>query len=122
MARETKETTIEGTKYRVVQVGAKVGRKVALKLGKVLASGAKDNFAESLNDDDVDFLCEEFSKVTEVFFDSGKALYLNTVFDEQFAGKYFEMYKWLEFCIELNFGDSLKKAGLTSGAMDQAAK
>lgn len=127
MALEQKSTVIGEYEYTVTQLPARQGKSVAVRLGRILAPLAKEGadgeeadkaaglvaLFEKLDDKDVDFLCDVFMKTTS-FHKLGdmKQPELSHFFDEHFAGRYGQMFKWLQFCAEVNFGSFLGEVGL----------
>lgn len=105
------------TTYRVTPLGAKQGCKVFTRLANLLGSGLKgagpgmDRFAafgtalESLKDSDFEYFCDAFAPVTEFNTGDQRWPHLSDFFDDHFAGNYLEMLEWLEFAVEVNFGD-----------------
>lgn len=117
--RQTKSKDINGVTYNVTQLGATAARKVLIRLARLLGAGAANKepiagIMSALNDDDIEYLCSEFGKMTTVQMGPNTP-YLNSIFEEHFAGKTLDMLKWLAFCIEVNFEDFLREAGLTGG-------
>lgn len=121
--REVQIHNIDGTDYRIQQLGAKVGKTVLMRLFRIAgpAMEAKDDeqvtrLLGALGDAEVDFLCETFAKTTAVCMTNAKGqaceLELSNIFDEHFAGKYDLMLKWLWACIKANFETFPKGLGL----------
>lgn len=112
-------TEINGTTYKVTQVGAKVGRRIMLKLASALGAATTKPGAEAIeaaiqaiDPDDFDFLCDAFAANTKIVLNTVTAKGpgqieqpLSGVFDSHFAGNYVAMIKWLAFCFKLNFAD-----------------
>jgi hypothetical protein len=65
------------------------------------------NLAQSLPPEELDFFCDLFSERTQVEL-GGKPVELQGIFDVHFAGKYFDMFEWLSFCLEVNYGSFLE--------------
>lgn len=139
---ETKEKEIDGSVYRVTQLGSKAARRVFLRLSKLivpaLAQSIKgtenipailESLVQHLSDDDVDFVCEALASVTKVVdigtnskgdkFDSVNNL--DKCFEEQFRGKTLQQFQWLAWAIEVNFADFLAESGLKSAMINGAA-
>jgi hypothetical protein len=117
MPRETKETTIEGITYEVMQLGGKVAGDVMFRLGRAFGAvlgGLKNGELrlDMLEQADFDWLREVMIKETKVGIvdtvGGGKVrmMPLATVFDEHFAGPegIRAQFQWLLFCLEANFG------------------
>lgn len=134
MAIETQEKQIGDNVYVVEKFGAKQGRKLLLRLTRLLGpafaaladgddnalAGALRAFAATATEDDFEHLCEAFASKTKVkqtaHFASGPKdieTDLARVFDSHFAGNYSEMLGWLLFAIQTNYSDFLSaiKAG-----------
>jgi hypothetical protein len=115
--RETKETTIDGTKYRVTQLGALAASRVMLRLGNAIKRSQSENVsAELLTDDEWEFCRSAFADSTS--FDLAIQAKAGTVkqalsdhFDEHFAGKPGQMLQWFAFALKANFGDFLAEIG-----------
>ena len=121
MAVETKEHVIGEYAYQIQMLGAALGKKVFMRLVRVVAPAVEAEsvakFAELLTDEQLDFLCDTFAKVTQFspVDDPSKQFALSTkgLFDSHFAGKYGEMMKWLWACIETNYESFFAEMGLT---------
>ncbi len=116
--RETKTQNIGAFQYSVTQLGATASRKVFVRLAKLFGAGAtgKDPIAAilaALNDEDIDFLCDQFSKMTNVKLDEKHSPLLASIFEEHFAGNIWDMLQWLGFCLEVNYGSFLGELGIT---------
>jgi len=129
---QEKTFEINGQRYRIQQLGAREGRRVWLKLLKVLsgplkaASEAEGGVTEMLlvkalaslfdavDDEMFDELCEVFGKKTQVYVkESDKWPELTgVVFDTHFARNYVAMMQWLGECVVFNFGSFLGEASI----------
>lgn len=113
---EIRQKEIKGSTYHVRRFGAKEGKRHLARLlgviGPALASGptsleslAGAVFAR-IDADTIDYMCDAFGSVTEIRRPDSKALEkLPAIFDAHFAGNYSEMFAWLAFACEVNFGD-----------------
>ena len=136
--RETKQKQIgtRGHTYHVTQFGARHGGRVLVRLLKMIGGAAGEamkgdadgfdmrtvggmvsNLAETVNEDDFDYLCDTFAKTTSIELD-GKVVSLTTegLFDLHFAGAYIELGQWLLFAVEVNFGGFLGEGGIVQRA------
>jgi hypothetical protein len=135
--RETKQKQIgdRGHVYHVTQFGARHGGRVLVRLLKMIGGAAGEalksegefdmqavgnvvaNLAESVSENDFDFLCDTFAKTTSVEIE-GKTIPLTTegIFDLHFAGAYVELGQWLLFAVEVNFGGFLDAGGIVRTA------
>ncbi len=123
--RETKQKQIGDYTYAVTQFGAKQGGRVMIRLLKIVGGAAGEamkgdnefdmstvgsmitNLAETLQEDDFDYLCETFAAASTVQggeFPNPIPLTTEGVFDLHFAGKYLELGQWLLFAVDANFG------------------
>lgn len=145
--RETKEKQIgsRGYRYHVIQFGAREGGRVLVRLLKMVGGAAGEamaggddaldgfdlstvgkmlgNLAETLSEDDFDYLVDKFAPATAVSGGAYKApMPLNTegVFDLHFAGAYQELGQWLLFAVEVNFGGFLGEGGIVRKAGEAA--
>jgi hypothetical protein len=82
-------------------------------VGKIISG-----LSESIEADDIDFLCDEFSKTSDVqggeetaWRQFAQPVPLSAengaLLDMHFAGQYGELLQWLMFCVEVNYGDFL---------------
>jgi len=135
---EKKTKSIGGKNYEVYELGAKKGRQVLTRLlrhlgpavgamgdtkgdaeAKTLAGLGK--LVESLTEADVDYFCDTFAAVTSVEME-GRMPLLSDVFDLHFKADYLNMFKWLAFCLQVNFGSFLAGLGGPEGLAALAAK
>lgn len=137
--RETKEKQIgeRGYTYHVTQFGAKQGGRVLVRLLKMIGAAAGgalkgddenafsleaigrllSNLAESVTEQDFDYLCDTFAAASQVSggnFKGPVALTTEGLFDLHFAGAYKELGLWLVFAVEVNFGSFLPEGGIAS--------
>lgn len=137
--RETKSKQIgsRGYTYHVTQFGAKEGGRVLVRLLKMVGAAAGgalsgddesafsleaigrllSNLAESVTEDDFDYLCDTFAKATNVSggdFKGPVSLTTDGLFDLHFAGAYAELGQWLMFAIEVNFGSFFPEGGIAN--------
>jgi hypothetical protein len=103
--------------YTLQTHGAIKGRAILLRIVRVAGtslSGLQNTadlgngiakVLQALSEEDLTYLCDEFSRKTTVKAADGAAdIKLEKVFEVHFACNYFEMCQWLAFCIEVNFG------------------
>jgi hypothetical protein len=125
--RETKTVTISGVEYQITQLGAKQGRAVLARLLKILGPAAEATnpvveLSKTVTEDELEFLCSTFAKVTQFSPESGKLFLLADQFDLHFAGKYGEMFQWLWACLEANYATFLGGLGLDVKNLPELAK
>ena len=114
MGREPKNTTINGTFYEVMPLGALKGRSVFVRLLKMFGPLFAGDIAaglDHLSEDDFNYLCDVFAEYTNVRINEKQMPVLKDVFDGHFSGKYLDMLQWLAFCVQVNFGDFYKGLG-----------
>lgn len=139
--RETKSKQVggRGYTYHVTQFGAREGGRVLVRLLKMIGGAAGEamandtegfdmvvvgrmisNVAETVSEQDFDYLVDTFMKTTSVsggtYGDRQVPLGTDGVFDLHFAGAYQELGQWLLFAIETNFGGFLGEGGLVEAA------
>lgn len=135
---EKKTKSIGGKNYEVYELGAKKGRQVLTRLLRLLGpalggmsegkgdaeariASALGKLVESLTDADTDYFCDTFAAVTNVEME-GRMPLLSDVFDLHFKADYLNMFKWLAFCFEVNFGSFLAGLGGPGGLAALAGK
>lgn len=140
--RKEKETTIEGTKFKVTQIGFEDGielmtmlyKSLGPSIGAMLAgldkkpgedlgstnvsmgavSNALGELAKRLNAADLKHVVHTLAKATLIEREPGKWPTLEPEVD--LAGDYGLMFKWLAFALEVNYGNFLGGAGLVAKA------
>jgi hypothetical protein len=129
---QTKDRIIGDNTYRVTQLPTGEGRRILVKLVKVIGPAisvmveelgdGKDAptildsemssvgeairlFLDRVEQTDLDDLVTTFGRFTVVLI-GDKVLPLSLEMQElHFSGKYLEMFKWLAFCLEWNYSD-----------------
>jgi hypothetical protein len=124
--RETVQTTIGDTTYHITKLGTKDSRRIGRRLARIFGVSAEAEqkaakFFEVLSDDEFDFLCDTFAKVTMISpADSPlnaatgapeKMWALTAKMDDHFSGHLGLMMQWLKACVEANFGNFLEELG-----------
>jgi hypothetical protein len=128
---KTKTITIDGDDYVITQLGAITGRRIWLKLAKIIAApmrvlgSAKGISEESM----AAALAAAVTEMDEATIEELYAAYgprctvrvgerspelQGEVFDQHFAGRYLTMSKWLLECTLFNFADFLGATSLGS--------
>lgn len=129
--REQKTKTIGDFTYTVMQHGALKGREVFLRLTKslvpILDAIGKEDLAKAgglLSSTELEFLCDTYAKLCNVTGGryENKSPYVKDVFDDHFAGAYDEMLEWLFFCVDSDFGQLFKKAGINLQNLESLKK
>lgn len=145
MAIQSDKRTIGEHTYRVTQLTALKGRALFTRLVRFLgpaAAGAlgsrrglgaldkgalMSDLATRVTDEELGYFCDVLGECTEIIGASGKAERLDReLFDVHFAGRMLDMFKWLQFALEVNFADFLSvlrripDASSTAPAMPQS--
>ena len=139
--KKIKSELIDGFTYEVTQLGAIEGRRLLVKLSKVLLpalgalvkgadgniadvdlskidlAGAAEALATAMDPDEFDRIVDQLAGTTEVwgpgFGDLGGNL--PRAFDEHFSARYASMLKWLAFALKVNFSDFFDGKGSVAG-------
>lgn len=137
---KTERRTIAGQKYDITQLPSEVGMRMFVRLSQILgpALGAafktlKPEDVVSLNGlgiqgigelvislsqrvspDELVSICDTFMEHTQVETDKGGWIPLKDIKYLAWSGKYGAMFKWLQACIEVNYGNFLEELGITS--------
>lgn len=117
------EKVLGANRYRVLKLGAKVGRCALHRWlqcsGRPQPNGA--GIVEQMTEEDLTYFCDLFAPQTQV--QVGEAWpFLNVIFDEHFTKDYREMYQWLDFCFQVNFSSFfLVRSGSPSGTPPKTA-
>lgn len=129
MPRQQKHFEINGQHYHLTQLGALEGRRLWLKLAKVvagplreLANAANANEAtimqvvagivENLNEEVEEELMNAFGRSCTVRVGERTPYLEGVIFDEHFAGDYVAMSKWFGECVVFNFASFLGDGAL----------
>lgn len=124
MSRKEKTFSISGHQYRATQLGALEGRKLWLKIVKVLAPAMKSlgeaesadgetvivalaGIIDALDDDTTEKLYETFGATCTVQVGERSPALTGVIFDDHFAGEYVRMSQWLGQMIIFNFASFL---------------
>lgn len=126
---KTESRRIGAFDYKVTQLDAVRGRRALTRLAKIVLGGASagqsaatvqeagsialDKISDRLSEADVDYFCDLFAGNTTVSGGeyAGKEPDLAGIFALHFAGSYKEMFLWLAFALEVNFGAFFKGLG-----------
>jgi len=127
--RKTETVTVGSNTFQITQLGALQGRKVFLRLVKVLgpalsaaqaaaspeaALGALLGQAGAVSEEDFEYLCDVFSEHTELVA-AGKSQRLKEIFDVVFIADYKGMLEWLGASVKVNFASFFDGLAATSG-------
>lgn len=124
--RQTKVFQTENHAYQVTQLAAdKEGRAALLRAQRlaVKSSGGIQTLVEGMSSEDLDYFCDLFAKYTKLIQPDGKKPQLKLTFDDHFSGSdgWFELVKWLAFCLGFNFGPFFLRLLKESDAIKNAA-
>ena len=121
--RKEKESTLNGKRIKVTQLGFEEGMDLLVVLTKALgpslgalASDAKQiapalsEFAKQLNTNDLKYVVSTLAKSTRINREGDKWPLLEPEVD--LAGEYGFLCKWLGFALETNYSDFLSVSGL----------
>lgn len=140
---ETREKRIGDVTYQVTQLPAPSGRRLLVRLYKVLGPAiaaalrglpesseslslgnlqtaaigdAMLELAQTLTEDELDHVCEIFSQHTLFSREPEKWQPLKVEKDLHWSGNFLNMFKWLAFCLEVNYSDFLSEQGGLRGS------
>jgi hypothetical protein len=80
------------------------------------------NLANTISEEDYDWLCGVFADQTFVSLPNGKEPQLSQVFDMHFAGNYMAMIQWLWFSLEVNYSGFLDALNVEQGEATESAR
>lgn len=111
------QRSIDGQEFKVTPLGGLSARSVNVRMVRLLGpllvkgrDGVTDLF-QNLTEMDVEYLCDVFMPKTMMRSNEGKWVQLDSgIFDIIFGQKQLTMWKWLKFCLEVNFPDFLALA------------
>jgi hypothetical protein len=113
---EQESETIGLHKYTVTKMGAKQGSRA---LTRIINSPNPVEWSEA----DMDHFCDLFAAQTVVSGGNyGGMVSLESVFDDHFKDNYYELLKWLGFCVKAHFGRFFEMAALEAAAKMAAAE
>lgn len=125
--RKEKESIINGTKFKVTQLGFADSIELLTSLGKIVGSGlssyTKDTTNEALigeiikqlSPSDILSITEKLAKSTRIEREPGRWPVLEPEVD--LAGNFDLTFKWLSFAFEVNYADFLGEEGILKNAL-----
>ena len=145
---ESKQRVIGEVEYLVTQLPAPQGRKLLVRLYKVLGPAigaalkglpedgrasigdievssigdAMIQLAHSLTEEDLEFLVATMTPQTQISREPGKWLALKTEEMFHWSGRYQHMFVWLGFALEVNYGSFLPGQGGLDGLLSATQK
>lgn len=120
--RDPEQRTIDGIAFEVTPLGYKKARQVFVRLTKTIgpalamgAEGADVDMAavlgvltDRVSDADLEYFGEVFGSTTKYSTDGERWPFLRAADQETlFAGQLMLFFRWLAFCLEVNFSDFL---------------
>lgn len=121
--RKEKETTLDGKRIKVTQLGFEEGMGLLVLLTKALGPSlgalatdstqiapALSEFAKQLNTNDFKYVVNTLAKSTRINREGDKWPLLEPEVD--LAGEYGFLFKWLGFALETNYGGFLEGSDL----------
>jgi hypothetical protein len=139
--RETKEREIDGTRFRVTQLGALKATDLFVRLmqvlgptlGEAVGSGAQvdpgkliASLAMNLRSEDIAYMRDTLGLVSEVHVgaraqdDAWRPMHSRETYDEVFAGRMMLQIRWLTFALEVQFADFFGDGGFLRAAAPQS--
>jgi len=129
--RKEQEQTINGTKFKVTQLGFADGMELLTRLGRLIGPSLKDSHHQSsptamigdiisrLSFSELFHAIELLAKHTRIEREPGRWPVLEPEVD--LAGRYDLATRWLAFALEVNYGDFFGEGALLSGVISWAA-
>ncbi len=129
--RKEKESTINGTKFKVTQLGFADGMELLTTLGRIIGPAISDpkkasNAAAMIGDiigrlsfNDIAHITEKLTKSTRIEREGGRWPVLEPEVD--LAGNYDLTLRWLKFALEVNYVDFFAEGGLLHDVIAPAA-
>lgn len=122
MARESKVFQTENHAYQVTKLAAdREGLASLLRAQKLVnkLEGGLESLVTQMTEEELTYFCDLFAKYTKVINGDKKPV-LSSIFSAHFGGEWFEIVKWLAFCMGYNYGPFLVRL-LRDGAEIKAA-
>ncbi len=128
--RKEKESTINGAKFKVTQLGFADGMELLTTLGRIVGPAISDpkratNAASMIGDvisrlsfSDIANITEKLAKSTRIEREVGRWPVLEPEID--LAGNYDLTLRWLKFALEVNYGDFFAEGGLLADVISPA--
>lgn len=127
--RKEKESTINGTNFKVTQLGFADGMELLTSLGRIIGpalseSSKTGNTAAMIGDilsrltfSDISRVTEKLARSTCIEREPGRWPTLEPEVD--LAGNYDLTLRWLKFALEVNYGDFFGEGGLLRDVISQ---
>lgn len=129
--RKEKETIINGTKFKVMQLGFADGMELLTALGRIVGPALSDpqknsNSAAMIGDiisrlsyGEMASITDKLAKTTCIEREPGRWPILEPEVD--LAGNYDLTLRWLKFALEVNYGDFFAAGGLLNDVINPVA-
>ena len=129
--RKEKDAIINGTKFKVTQLGFADGMELLTTLGRIIGPAISDaknaahpaamigDIISRLTFAELSSITDKLARSTRIEREAGRWPVLEPEVD--LAGNYDLTMRWLKFALEVNYGDFFVEGGLLSEALKPAA-
>jgi len=129
--RKEKESTIDGIKFKVTQLGFADGVDLLTTLGRIIGPALSDpqktknptaiigDIVARVSFGELIYISEKLAKSTRIEREPGRWPVLEPEVD--LAGRYDLALRWLKFALEVNYGDFFAAGGLLQDVIAPAA-
>jgi hypothetical protein len=128
--RKEKESVINGTKFKVTQLGFADGMELLTTLGRIVGPAMSEpnsvntasmlgNIISRLSFNEVTSITEKLARTTRIEREPGRWPVLEPEVD--LAGNYDLTLRWLKFALEVNYGDFFAEGGLLHDVISPVA-
>jgi hypothetical protein len=129
--RKEKEQIINGTKFKIIQLGFADGMELLTMLGKIIGPALSDpqkvsssalmigDIISRFNFADVSCITDKLTRSTRIEREPGRWPVLEPEVD--LAGNYDLTLRWLKFALEVNYGDFFAAGGLLHDVINPVA-
>jgi hypothetical protein len=129
--RKEKESTINGIKFKVTQLGFADGMELLTTLGRIIGPAISDSkkvtspaamigdIISRLSYPEIAAITDKLAKTTRIEREPGRWPILETEVD--LAGNYDLTVRWLRFALEVNYGHFFAAGGLLEDVINPAA-
>jgi hypothetical protein len=129
--RKEKESSINGIKFKVTQLGFADGMELLTALGHIIGPAVSDpkksassvaiigDIISRLSYGELASITDKLAKTTRIERETGRWPVLEPEVD--LAGNYDLTMRWLKFALEVNYGDFFAAGGLLEGAINPGA-
>jgi hypothetical protein len=129
--RKEKESTINGIKFKITQLGFADGMELLTTLGRIIGPAISDSkkvtspavmigdIISRLSYPEIAAITDKLAKTTRIEREPGRWPTLEPEVD--LAGNYDLTIRWLRFALEVNYGDFFVAGGLLASVISPAA-